>query len=88
MAKNGVGKMQQEYRSGYNPEVCLAPRRADFGVGASPRMHLLQGNYFTCFSFFKLESCKVCTMLRSASLQDVLIWVEAAPHMRLGTGEN
>ena len=32
--------MQKVYKSVYNAEICLAPRRLDFGSGAGPRMRL------------------------------------------------
>ena len=34
----GFGNMQKVYNSVYNAEICLAPRRLDFGSAAAPRM--------------------------------------------------
>ena len=43
--RNGFGNMRNIYTSGYNAEMCLAPRRLNFGSGAARRMHLARSDY-------------------------------------------
>ena len=51
--------MQKVYKSVYNAEICLAPRRLDFGSGAAARMRPgIHFFYFRCFfgKFFLLKN--------------------------------